>query len=661
MRPLITRTRTGRFFRDSTYWLVLLLVLVVLVPTVWALWLLNQASRNERLAVRQQLTDSYQSHLSAVKDAFQSEWQQGIQRVNQIVQGQSASAAFRTVCYEGFADSLIVMDANGGILYPSQPVSPVEPVSNDGAEDWKSAEAEEFVHGNMALAAERYHEIAVRSTSTHQAARALQAEARCRLRAQQHDRAIHILSVLLQEERYAQAVDPAGRWIAADADLRVLQIADPESRPFAEAQDRLLARLNRYDAMLPHSSQRLFLMREYLHLQNDTARIPTLQAEQLAADWASNHPTVPVSSGTSQFAPNLWQTPLPDAAGIVMHREQTLVDMIEHIIRAHPLPKHTVAMVVPPGRQPTDPTSPALTTALSPNFPDWRLAIVPSGDRTVDAAADQRRRSYWLTAALMLATTSCLAFLLASTLQRQLRLAHLKNDLVATVSHELKTPLSSMRLLVDTLRDRGENDPLMMREYLELIAKENARLTRLIDNFLTFSRLERGKQTLTRLSINPGEAVERAVATVRERWNTSEAAFVVQTEPELPTICVDPDALATILINLLDNAIKYTGAEKRIEVTTKASHDTIRISVHDNGIGLDPRAARRVFDRFYQVDSKLSRATEGCGLGLSIVRSLVQAHGGQVAVASHPGKGSTFTVVLPVAATTADTQQGMVR
>ena len=239
--------------------------------------------------------------------------------------------------------------------------------------------------------------------------------------------------------------------------------------------------------------------------------------------------------------------------------------------------------------------------------------------------------------------------LLARVVERQLRLTRLKNDLLATVSHELKTPLASMRLLVDTLLETGIDNSQRVREYLQLIAKENVRLSRLVDNFLTFSRMEQNRQSFERKQVPAGTVVEAAAASVADRFRASGCRFEVQITPDLPALIADHDALVTVLLNLLDNAYKYSNEERHIVLRSYRENGHVCFAVRDNGIGLSNRVAGKIFDRFYQVDQSLSRPGSGCGLGLSIVKFIVSAHGGSVDVDSRPGEGSTFTVRLPVA------------
>ena len=194
------------------------------------------------------------------------------------------------------------------------------------------------------------------------------------------------------------------------------------------------------------------------------------------------------------------------------------------------------------------------------------------------------------------------------------------------------------------------------REYLQLVAQENTRLSRLIDNFLAFSRMERNKHAFELSEVSAAEVVEAAVETVGERFQSPGCRLRVDISPDLPPLTADADALVTVLLNLLDNAYKYSRDEKQIGLRAYARDGNVCFEVTDNGIGLSRTAAKKVFKRFYQVDRRLSREAGGVGLGLSIVQFIVHAHGGTVGVTSQPGQGSTFTVVLPAASAGAQTR-----
>jgi signal transduction histidine kinase len=281
-------------------------------------------------------------------------------------------------------------------------------------------------------------------------------------------------------------------------------------------------------------------------------------------------------------------------------------------------------------------------------MPRWFMTLRLTGDDPFAAAAKRQEAAYLWIGSVGIAAIMILGLAMALYLRRQMQLTRLKNDLIATVSHELKTPLSSMRVLVDTLVEGRCHTGEQEKEYLGLIARENARLSRLIDNFLTFSRMERNKHAFTFGRVEVADVARSAIEAMGER--ACAAAIRVEIAPGLPPVHADHDALVTVIVNLLDNAWKYSGENKNIELAAFAEAQEVCLAVKDHGIGIARRHQRRIFQRFYQVDQTLSRKTGGCGLGLSIVRFIVEAHGGRIDLESQLGQGSTFTVRLPAAA-----------
>jgi signal transduction histidine kinase len=338
---------------------------------------------------------------------------------------------------------------------------------------------------------------------------------------------------------------------------------------------------------------------------------------------------------------DVWAFTSNDARTVALYRIDTM-DVMLHDLLHEVTPGGIVFYAFTPSDADEDPEAIAAGMAL----PSWQLSFLPTEDRDVEAAASRRRAVYVSVAAAGIAAMALLALVAGRTFRRQLRLARLKTDLVAAVSHELRTPLASMRVLVDGLLDDDVIEPVKTREYLRLLASENARLSRLIENFLTFSRLERGRQQFVFAPVLPASIVTAALDAMRDRLPAG-CAVDVRVDDDLPPVIADAEALVTALINLLDNAVKYTPPEKRIRLRVHRDARGVVFAVQDNGIGIPAREQRRIFRRYYRIDQRLARETSGVGLGLSIVDLIARAHGGTVTVESGDGEGSTFILRLP--------------
>jgi signal transduction histidine kinase len=263
------------------------------------------------------------------------------------------------------------------------------------------------------------------------------------------------------------------------------------------------------------------------------------------------------------------------------------------------------------------------------------------------APVDEGIATYgWMVAGMALANV-IISGTAAIALYQQSRLRELQNTALATVAHELKTPLASMRLLTDTLLDMAEPDPERCRSYLQLIATENDRLIRISENFLTLSRFEAEPGLTQRSPIEPVVLARAALGSLDSQFKQAGIEPETAFEENLPFVTVNRESTVVVLVNLLENALKYSDPGKPVAMRVQASNGTVQFIVEDHGIGIAPEALPRIFDCFFQADQKLARTREGCGLGLHIARSIVEAHGGTVTVQSTVGIGSSFCVKLP--------------
>lgn len=228
------------------------------------------------------------------------------------------------------------------------------------------------------------------------------------------------------------------------------------------------------------------------------------------------------------------------------------------------------------------------------------------------------------------------------------RLERVRTDFVANVSHELRTPITAIRGYAETLRAGALNDPTVAASMVEIIFRQSERLSQLVEDLLDLSRLEARERSLAAEPVQIQEAASRAAEVVRPKADSKGVQLTIRIPPELKA-SGDERAIEQVLLNLIENAVKYMPAAGRVEVLGKSETGQCVIEVRDSGSGIEAKHLPRLFERFYRIDKGRSRDTGGTGLGLSIVKHLVSAMRGQVTVESQPGVGSLFTVKLPQA------------
>lgn len=288
---------------------------------------------------------------------------------------------------------------------------------------------------------------------------------------------------------------------------------------------------------------------------------------------------------------------------------------------------------------------PVAEESLEGPAPGWRVQLIALAKTHDEALADQIRTYSWATVIAVVANLS-IAGVAGYALVQQTRLQELKSNTLATVSHELKTPLAAMRILIDTL----DSAPGRLPEYLPLLAQENARLLQVTENFLSLARWERGMYRLNREPVAASLLIEGAVDALRARMEVSHPILHLEIADHLPDLLVDKAAMTIALVNLLDNSLKYMSHDKEITLRALVEGRRMVLEIADQGIGIPKSEQRQIFTRFYQVDRHLARTHEGCGLGLSIVKAIVEAHGGTIRVSSAEGVGSTFRIELALPA-----------
>lgn len=290
---------------------------------------------------------------------------------------------------------------------------------------------------------------------------------------------------------------------------------------------------------------------------------------------------------------------------------------------------------------------PFVAAEITEALPHWEVAVYLLDPARAGRSASVFKLTLGLLVALLVLAIAVGSWLIVTDLNRQLRLARQKTDFVSNVSHELKTPLTSIRMFTEMLAEDRVHDDTKRRHFLRIITAETARLTRLINNVLDFARLERGEKKYQFAAFDLAALVRETVESFRPHLET--LGFAVRTEvPSNPhTFQGDRDAIAQVLVNLLSNAEKYSGERKEIEVTLEVTAETIEVRVSDRGLGVPSGCEEKIFAQFYRAHDSLSSGIQGSGLGLTLARQIARAHGGEVTCRMREGGGSSFVLRLP--------------
>jgi len=286
--------------------------------------------------------------------------------------------------------------------------------------------------------------------------------------------------------------------------------------------------------------------------------------------------------------------------------------------------------------------------ALGLELPGVRVAFDPQAERAL--AKRWRLQLAFLSASLSFILLVAIfgGFLLWWDVRRELTLAEMRSQFVSSVSHELKTPLTAIRMFAETLRMGRLSDARIQSEYLDTIVAESERLTRLLNNVLDFSKIEAGQRVYLTEPTPLSEVIQAAASTMRYPLTRAGFQLHLNIEDSLPDIPADRDALEQAILNLLSNAMKYSGESREIVLRLRRKDQQAVIEVTDRGVGIPAVHMRRIFEKFYRAPTPENQRIPGTGLGLTLVEHIAKAHGGRVEVESKPGKGSTFAIHLPL-------------
>jgi len=280
-------------------------------------------------------------------------------------------------------------------------------------------------------------------------------------------------------------------------------------------------------------------------------------------------------------------------------------------------------------------------------FP-WKLIVTQTAIENLKSSALKENILYGVLLAVVVAMMGLGALLLVRDMSRELETTRHKSEFVHNISHELKTPLTLIRLYGETLKDQTDLPEKERKKAYEIITRESERLSYMINNVLDFSRIELGKKEF---NFKPGRLGDLIRETLELYLpHLEKKGFTVHTEIDdtIPPMDFDREAIASILINLLSNSMKFSPDSKDVSVRLFRKDNVSVLQVEDKGIGISPKDTEKIFQRFYRVPGSVGSGSTGSGLGLPIVKHIAEAHGGRVEVNSEEGKGSLFSVMLPI-------------
>lgn len=281
-------------------------------------------------------------------------------------------------------------------------------------------------------------------------------------------------------------------------------------------------------------------------------------------------------------------------------------------------------------------------------FPEYDLGIQMRGN-TIENLVRERTRTNIILLIVMDVILLLGAWFVFKNIRKQIRLNQLKTDFISNVSHEIRTPLALINMYSETLEmGRVPNEDKKM-EYYKVINTEANRLSRMVNKILNFSRIERGKREYHFINCNLNTELELMLENYRQHFDQNGFDIKFEVDNALPELKLDKEAVAEAIINLIDNAMKYSSDNKRIDISTKVEGEFVFVRVQDYGIGIAKKDQALVFDKFFRVTSgNLALKAKGSGIGLSIVKHIMEAHHGKVELESSLGKGSCFSLIFPI-------------
>jgi signal transduction histidine kinase len=601
------------------------------------------------------------------------------------------------------AETIFYYYENGEPRFPAFSPAHLEPSSNlrlspagPLQEALKKAHEYEFATKNYRRASALYRSIGRQTKDRDIRARMLFNESRCLLKLEKYTAAIEIfknieknypesttdsgvpLSLVsqLQTVRCYQALgDPAGamraglslygdiiemRWALSEAQFKTY--ADLAEGAIEEALKEKPAALNgdspgnqyaRLKTRLQDKNGEWMVVNV---IRNEV--VPDLRRRQ-----APSLPSTPIryskTIGDGEFlvlASPILESPEKGAIGLVglKIKESLLLNRVQSEASANGLAADQTNVVVSDlegrvllGKENLSVEGAALTEFFDDNFPPWKMEFYRGRTGATGVAGLGSSFYFWTILTLVVVLTFG-AVLTVRTIARELEILKLKSDFVSSVSHEFKTPLTSIKALAERLQGDKIIDSARMKHYFSLISQNAETRTRLVKTLLNVSKIEEGKVEYNFAPTDVAGLVRQQIQDFAKNEVQRGARIKAVIADDIPQLCVDREALSQAFNNLLDNALKFSPPDGTVGVQVQRAGENVAIEVTDQGIGIPPGELEKVFEKFYQGKNALKHSAKGTGLGLTLIKHTAEAHGGRVSVRSTVGEGSTFSLILPV-------------
>jgi signal transduction histidine kinase len=586
------------------------------------------------------------------------------------------------------------------LLLPSGGKSAGPPKAVDPALDSRIRRAEslEFAERNPRAAADLYRELAARAADRNLKAELLAGQARCLRKIEAYEDAGRVYDRIIQE--HSDAATPSGMPLSFLARLQIAECRKLSGDVEGAAERALDAYRELLEKPSPLSEDQL---KTYMSLAGEAVeallaggkespaaartRIEFSELKKVGSDRMKERAAAGLLR--TEIVPELEsrlgraESPLPSpdrisrsvggmdllllAAripgptpgaiagifGVQLDNDRLSRDVLAEALGNAGLADDTEAVLADLAGRPLSPRkSPAAALPLATeyfrdNFPPWKIEVFQVSAKG-PGGLDLRRNFFFWTILTLILVLAFGAFLIARTIGHEMEVLKIKSDFVSSVSHEFKTPLTSIKALMERLVAGKVRDEGKMGQYFTIIAQDTDKLTRLVNNLLDFSKIEEGKKEYIFAETDPA----RIAADEVERFNKERIAagppIRLEITGPVPFLWADADALSRALANLLSNAVKFTPAGKAIRVGLSSRGKEVVLEVKDEGIGIPPDETAKVFEKFFQGRNALEQSAKGTGLGLTLVKHIVEAHGGKILVESRLGRGSTFSMVFPV-------------